>query len=595
MSTEISTQVSGGSEELSELHSRLKDAVIMMVDDEPIMMEVLQTFLEMEDYTNFVTVEDSTKAMSVLNETTPDILLLDLKMPIVDGFEILQRVRSHPALKRLPVIMLTSSSDSETKLKALEMGATDFLAKPVDSSELALRLRNTLTVKAYQDRLTYYDSLTGLPNRVRFTDMLNWKLKSAGRSEDAVAVINLSLDRFKQIRDTLGPMAGDELLKQTAERLSGTVRDSDVVSFTGRDKLWQQMARLGGDEFSILLSGGLVAEDAAYVAKRLLSAVKDVYQIDGQDIFITASIGIATFPNDATETDALLQNASAAAEVAKQQGQGGYQFYSSEMNQKAKQRLQVESELRYAIEKNEFRLHYQPKVDLTTNRVVGMESLIRWQHPERGLLSPFFFIDIAEQTGMIVEIGRWVMEEACRQAMEWHRKGLNNLKVSVNVCAQQLLDNELMKAIEDALSQGLSPKHLVVEITESALVGDEERIISILNQVKALGPYLSIDDFGTGYSSLSYLKRFPVDELKIDRSFLLDVPREHDDCAIVKAIIAMAKILDLSLVAEGVEEQPQLDFLADLDCNIIQGFYFSKPLAPDEFEAFVRERNGVAS
>lgn len=574
-----------------DLHTQLKNAVIMMVDDEPIMMEVLQAFLEDEGYQNFITVEDSTLAMERLKQEQPDILLLDLKMPIVNGFDILKQVRKHEQLKRLPVIVLTSSSDAATKLQALELGATDFLAKPVDASELALRLRNTLTVKEYQDQLAFYDSLTGLPNRARFLERLDWTLTSAARNKHSVAVMNLSVDRFKQINDTLGPKSGDELLKQIADRLSGAVRLSDVVSHTGRNNLWQNIARLGGDEFTLLLPGGTAAEDSAYIAKRLLDVIKEVFSIDGHDVFVTASIGIAVFPCDAETTDSLMKNASAATEYAKQKGRDNYQFHSKEINKKAKERLKIESELRRAIEQKEFVIHYQPKVNIQTDQVMGMEALVRWQHPVKGLLSPLHFIEIAEESGLIPGIGEWVIHEACRQNKVWQEQGLGNLKISVNVSPLQFIAKHIERTMEAALSSGMDMQYLMIEITESMLVGDEERVINIMKEVKKQGAMLSIDDFGTGYSSLSYLKRFPLDELKVDRAFLLDVPDKRDDSAIVRAIVAMAHSLELLVVAEGVEDSEQLAFLKKIGCDVIQGFYFSRPLPADEFEQYVLARN----
>ena len=577
--------------DVKDLHLQLKNALIMMVDDEPILMEVLQAFLEEEGYQNFVTVEESSSALDVMRKRKPDIVLLDLKMPEVTGFEILEQVRADKNLQRVPVIVLTSSSDPATKLKALELGATDFLAKPVDASELALRLRNTLTVKAYQDELTFYDALTGLPNRARFLERLDWSLKSAQRSGDAVSVLKVSIDRFNQINGTLGPNAGDSLLRQVANRLNNSVRLSDVVSHTGRDDIWQNLARLGGDEFSILLPGGNASEDAAYVANRILSVLRDSFDIDGHEVFVTGSAGIAVYPEDALTTDSLMKNSGAAAEFAKQQGRDNYQFYSKEINKRAKERLNVESQLRRAIENKQFVLHYQPKVNVATGKVTSMEALVRWQHPERGLLSPYHFISIAEGASLIADIGEWVIYEACRQNKIWQSEGLGFLDIAVNVSSQQFAPKYLQKTLDAAIKSGMDLKYLVIEITESMLMGDEERTIDILNKIRKAGPKLSIDDFGTGYSSFGYLKRFPVDELKIDRSFLTEVPQKKDDCAIVRAIIAMAESLEMSVVAEGVERQDQLDFLSNLKCDVIQGFFFSKPLPADEFAKYVRAKN----
>jgi diguanylate cyclase (GGDEF)-like protein len=422
-------------------------------------------------------------------------------------------------------------------------------------------------------------------------DRLDWVLTSAERSKEPVAVIKLSIDRFKQVNDSLGPQAGDILLKQIAQRLSVLVRLSDVISHTGRNNLWQNISRLGGDEFSILLPGGKASEDAAFVAGRLLHSLKDVFSIEGQEVFITGSIGIAVYPEDANNTDSLMKNASAATDSAKQKGRDNYQFYSKELNKKAKDRLQTESELRRAIEQKEFVLHYQPKINLHTGHVMGMEALVRWQHPEKGLLSPFHFIEIAEESGLICGIGELVMYEACQQHKVWQDKGLGNLKLSVNVSPHQFMGKHIQKTMNAALTSGMDIQYLMIEITESMLVGDEERVIKTMENIKKQGPMLSIDDFGTGYSSLSYLKRFPLDELKVDRAFIIEVPTKKYDCTIVQAIVAMAHGLDLSVVAEGVEEIEQLEFLKEIGCDVIQGFYFSKPLTADKFEQFVLARN----
>ena len=573
------------------LDSHINDATIMMVDDEPILMELLQAFLEDQGYSNFITIEDSTKAIDAMHQLQPDILLLDLNMPNLGGLDIIKLMRGDSLLKRLPIIVLTSSTDAETKLQALELGATDFLAKPVDASELALRLRNTLTVKAYQDQLAYSDSLTGLLNRSRFLERLEWAIKSASRSQAQLAVMKLNVDRFKQINDALGPKAGDSLIIQIADRLLSSLRGSDVISLSGNEGLWQSFARIGGDEFSILFPESIQTNDISYVAKRLLEAIRLPFSIEGQEVFVTASIGIAIYPLDGQDTDTLTKNASVATEFSKKQGRDNYQFYSEEINKQDRERLSIETELRRAIEQNEFVLHYQPKLSVSPERVVGMEALIRWQHPTKGLLSPFHFIQIAEDSGLINLLGEWVIHEACRQVKQWHEEGLEGLQVSVNVSPQQFMEKNIQASIDAAVSSGLDLQYLEIEITESMLMGDEERLIKVMQNIKNIGPRLSIDDFGTGYSSLSYLKRFPLDELKIDRAFIIDIPGSKEDKAIVKAIIAMAKSLDLSIVAEGVETVEQLNFLKETDCIIIQGFYFSKPLPAEAFKRYVLEKN----
>ena len=566
----------------------------MMVDDEPLLMELLQAFLEDEGYKNFIAVEDSRKAMDVLDTKRPDILLLDLNMPHVDGFQILNSVRKLKMMQKIPVIVLTSSSDGETKLKALELGATDFISKPVDSSELALRLRNTLMVKAYQDQLTYYDALTHLPNRQLFLDRLEWSLKKTRRDSERMALLNIGLDKFKQVNDSLGPRVGDEILTEVSMRLIESVRESDLVSRLGIDDLWRQLARLGGDEFSILLPQVAQDDSAAFVAERIQKSLANPFVVDGEEIYISASIGIALYPNDGTESDVLMQNAGAATAYAKQQGVNSYAFYSKEINKLSKKRLSMEAALRRAVENNEFVLHYQPKIDVPTGRVKGCEALIRWNSPEMGMVPPFNFISIAEESGLIVPIGAWVIEEACRQQVAWREQGLGDLIVAVNVAGPQFKKNNLQQVISSAVdASGINPHYLQLEITEGMMMGDEDSLIKKLNDIKACGPSFSIDDFGTGYSSLSYIKRFPIDELKIDRSFITGVPTAKDDSAIVTAIIAMSHSLGLSVVAEGVEEANQLEFLRGLECDVIQGFYFSKPLPAQEFTDFVKSESYI--
>ncbi|MFK8047128.1 MAG: EAL domain-containing protein [Halioglobus sp.] len=582
--------------ETDEMYAGLKEASIMMVDDEPVLMDVLEIFLEERGYSNFTKVEDSRRAMAVLEEYPPDILLLDLKMPNIDGLQILEMMRANPLLERVPVIVLTSSTDAETKLRALDLGATDFLAKPVDSSELSLRLRNTLTAKAYQDQLTYYDALTRLPNRKLFIDRLEWLLKNAKRESQRLAIINVGLDRFGQINGSLGPAVGDEVLKQISGRFTTCLRDSDVVSRVGAKETEFQLARLGGDEFSILLPGINPAESASTVAKRIQDALHPKFEIGGSEFYISASIGIAVYPEDGIEADRLIKNAGAAMSYAKDAGQGNSQFYSKEISARTERKLNIEAELRRAIENEEFILHYQPKIDVQSGEVVGAEALIRWNNPQRGLMYPDSFISVAEDIGLIIPIGEWVVREACRQQVKWLNQGLGDFTVAVNVSGPQFNTSSLKYVIQDALqSVSMEPQRLKLEITESMLMGEAEAFIYKLHEIKSIGASFSIDDFGTGYSSLSYLKRFPLDELKIDRSFIVDVPTAKDDGAIVRAIIALAHSLELSVVAEGVENAAQVAFLRALNCDVIQGYYFSKPLATIDFEQYVRAAKQATS
>jgi diguanylate cyclase (GGDEF)-like protein len=556
--------------------------VVMMVDDEPLNIEVLQTFLEEAGYREFISVTEPEKALGLLAERHPDVLLLDLVMPGMSGFEILERMRVDETLRHIPVIVLTSSTDAETKLKALELGATDFLGKPTDPSELALRLRNTLSAKAYRDRLANYDPVTGLPNRRLLMDRLERSLRETARAGASGAVMHVHLDRFKQISEAFGLGIGDSLMKGVAMRLDFGLRASIAGAATGKPGV--KLYRTGDDEFTLLLPGMGRGDDTAAVAQALLAAMAAPFRAGGQDLSITAGIGIAVFPDDGMEASALASHAGVAARHANEQGGKGYQFYAKELNATSLKRLSVESELRRALEQDELRIFYQPKVRAHNGRGTGAEVLVRWAHPERGLVSPVEFIPIAEETGLIVPLGEWVLRAACAQSKAWLNAGLRVPRVTVNVSGKQFHAPQMTETVVSALkASGLAPQYLGIELTESAVMGNAERHIRTLHELKALGVTLSIDDFGTGYSSLSYLKRFPLDELKIDRSFVSGVDTDPDNAAIVIAIIAMAHCLGLSVVAEGVETQAQLAFLKSKSCDECQGFLFAKPMPAEAF------------
>lgn len=576
-----------------EIHDhcqQLKDAKIMMVDDESINMEVIQIYLEEEGYNNFILTDQSTQALEILDRERPDILLLDLMMPEVTGFDILAAMMENNALKHIPVVVLTSSNDAETKLRALGMGATDFLAKPVDSSELILRLKNTLTVKAYHDQLAYFDTVTGLPNRRLFLDRLDWTMQNARREEKAAAVLHVGFDRIHQIYDSFGAKVGDQLIVEVAQRLKVCLRGNDVITRHDEEKQADVPARIGGEEFSIILSTIQKIENAALVAQRIIEAIAEPFFVDGNKLFIKTSIGIASFPADAKEANQLLTRAASATNHALSIGSNNYSFYSKEINQKSAKRLKLEGELRQAIENGELLLQYQPKVDVKSQQVIGSEALIRWNHPKHGMVSPIEFIPLAEETELIVPIGEWVLHEACRQNRSWHLAGFDELTISVNVSSKQFGQPGLMPTVKQALeASGLAPQYLTLELTESVVMENAEKNIATLQHLKELGISISIDDFGTGYSSLSYLKKFPLDELKIDRSFIMDSHKNSDDAAIVSAIISLAHDMDLKVVAEGIEEEEQLLFLKQRYCDQIQGFFFSKPLPQDEFLKYVEQ------
>jgi diguanylate cyclase (GGDEF)-like protein len=560
------------------------EPIIMMIDDEPLNIEVLQTFLEEAGYREFVPVTAPREALGLIADKRPDVVLLDLVMPEMSGFEILERLRADDTLRHTPVIVLTSATDAETKLKALELGATDFLAKPVDSSELALRLRNTLSAKAYRDRLANYDQVTGLPNRRHFAERIERALRQSARAGNVGAVLLLSLDRFEEVNEALGIGIADSLMKAVALRLDLALRGAESIARDGKPGIRPSVAKLDGEEFGILLTDMASGDLAAPIAQRIHAAMQPAFRAAGQDVLLPSSIGIAVFPDDGMETGALISNAGVAMRHAKQEGGKGICFYARNLNAGSIARLSIESELRRAIENDELCLYYQPKVRVQNGRGTGAEALVRWKHPSRGLLLPGEFIPVAEESGLVVPLGDWVLRSACAQIKSWQGAGMRVPRITVNVSSKQFKARTVTDSVVGALkSSGINSQHLGLEITEGAIMDHAERNVRTLHELKALGLTLSIDDFGTGYSSLSYLKRFPIDELKIDRSFVTDVDKNPDDAAIVIAVIALAHCLGLAVVAEGVETQAQRDFLAGRGCDEAQGYLYSKPISAEAF------------
>jgi diguanylate cyclase len=559
---------------------------VMMVDDDPIMLEIVQTFLEEAGYSNFVTTSDPTAAIPLAREHRPDVILLDLMMPRITGFDILQVVRDDEALRYTPVIILTAESDAPAKLKALELGATDFLLKPVDASELKLRLRNVLAFKAYQDRLADFDALTGLPNRNKFRSELEEALSVNQDASRACALMQIDLDRFKQINDTLGHRAGDKLLCLVSAMLQRLFGDIAADMRKSRDPNARvPLSRIAGNSFVALLPGlhNLEKVDlATSVARRVLNAFAEPFHVDAQDLFVTCSIGIAIAPGDGHDAETLLKHAEMAMYRAKQRGRKQHVFFSGEMNAHALERLTLENQLRRAVEREEFVLYYQPKVDVLARRITGVEALVRWKHPEMGIVPPNKFIPLAEENGLIVEIGQFVLRTACNQIKAWAAAGVPPIGVSVNVSSAQFRQGRVWHAVRGALAHSnLPPQSLTLELTESLLIDHQSETIEMLYELKDMGVKLSVDDFGTGYSSLTYLSRFPLDELKIDRSFLKGLPEERESIAIVSAIIALARALGMKVVAEGVETPEQLAFLHSRRCSEFQGYLCSRPVPPE--------------
>ncbi|MBI5910497.1 MAG: EAL domain-containing protein [Betaproteobacteria bacterium] len=434
------------------------------------------------------------------------------------------------------------------------------------------------------DVLANYDALTSLPNRALFRQRLQRSLVHAQRYNEGLAVVLIDLDRFKNVNDTLGHEVGDRVLRAVAERLKGCLREVDTL------------ACLGGDEFAVLIEQVSDTRVVGSVARKLLQTVADLLVLDEQEYHITASIGISTYPADGSDGATLLKNADIAMHRAKERGMNNAQFYAAAMNAHSMARLSLETGLRHALERGEFLLHYQPKVDIVSGRIAGMEALVRWERPGSGMVPPADFIPLAEETGLIVPIGAWVLKAACERNRAWQRQGMPPLRVAVNLSARQFVQANLVSDVARVLdASGLAPAWLELEITESMVMGDPERAIQTLRQLKSMGVALAIDDFGTGYSSLGYLKRFPIDNIKIDRSFIKDIPRNNDDATITRTIIDLTHNLRLKVVAEGVETAAQLNFLREHGCDEMQGYYFSRPLAEDAFSTLVQAQENKAA
>ena len=702
----------------------LKRPLILVADDEPTIRQLVREALECADF-SVTEAKNGAQAVAAFSSLQPDLVLLDVMMPEMDGFQACAAVRRLPGGETTPILILTGLDDIESIKKAFEAGATDFASKPFNVLALGHRVRYMLRAKRALDDLresearrasaqriarlgnwernlktgalhwseevyrlfgvepgsfpptpedflarvhpldrdlvgrsleeaarrekpysfdmrillpdgtvrfvheeaevlfdadgrparmagttqdiserkqaedqirflAFYDGLTRLPNRLLFLEGLNLSLASARRQDRRLGVLFLDLDRFKRINDTLGHSAGDRLLQAVAERLKRCLRSSDTLARGEVAAAGDTVARLGGDEFIVLLTDMARGEDAAKVARRILEALADPFRLDEQEVFITGSLGISVFPHDGEDADTLLKNADTAMYHAKDAGRNGYQFYSGSMNAAAFQRLSMENNLRRALERDEFLLHFQPQVDVATGAIVGAEALVRWRHPELGLVSPADFIPLAEETGLILPIGEWVLRRACVQARAWQDAGYPPLHMAVNISGRQFRQQLLVRSVEQAVAAaGYDPRRLELEITESVLMRSAEETVRTLRHLKEMGSRISVDDFGTGYSSLNYLTRFPIDALKIDQSFVRDITTDPADAAITTAVIAMAAGLKLEVIAEGVETPEQVAFLRRQGCHLMQGYHFSRPVPAEEFEKLLQAKAGA--
>jgi diguanylate cyclase (GGDEF)-like protein len=557
--------------------------ILVIDDDDQVRRVLLDLFCGVY---NCREVSSAEAALAVLAEESFDLVISDINMGDMSGLELVPHV--HSLSPDSVVLMISGQSNIETAIEAMHVGAFDYIMKPFDirhveaAVERALKQCLLLVEKrrykdelekllqertAEVDRLAYYDTLTSLPNRTLFEDRLTQAVALAQRADKRVAVLFIALDQLKKVKNTLGHRAGDQLMQQVAVRLKDCVTESDTV------------ARFGGDQFVLMLPEIETTQDALEIIASIQDALNPSFRLDRQELFATASVGISFFPDDGKETSSLVKNAGAALYRAKKAGGNEYRFYTADMHAKASKRFELETSLRHAIDNHELLLHYQPRVAIDSLEIVGVEALVRWQHPQLGLVPPGDFIPLAEETGLILPIGEWVLREACQQNRAWQDKGFARMRVGVNISARQFQQQHLAETVMRILEETeLGPESLELELTESSIMSNAEATIVVLNKLQTKGIAISVDDFGTGFSSLSYLKRLPIDSLKVDQSFVRDLATDPDDAALVMAIVSLAHTLRLRVVAEGVETPEQLRFLRLLRCDEIQGYLISKPL-----------------
>jgi diguanylate cyclase (GGDEF)-like protein len=575
-------------------------ATVLIVDDDPGARLLLGTALEMAGF-RVATAADGTAALDAFRARPSDCIVLDVVMPGMNGFETCVALREIPSCRHVPILMQTSLDDMESVNRAYTAGATDFSSKGINPMLLAQRVKFLVRAKRTQDQLrasearvsylAYFDQLTGLPNRQKLRQILDQQIEWAMRSRRGISLLMLDVDDFSRINDTHGPAAGDALLQDAAVRLQQCLRDCERTAPYPADAsedtvLKDWVVRVGGDKFGVVLPGVSTPEGAETVARRLQLALAHPFCIAGQEIPLSAAIGISIHPLDAAGAELLMSNADAAMHHAKMAHRGGLEFFKKSISTRAAKRLSLEADLRKALERQQFSLHYQPRLALHSLKVEAVEALLRWNHPQRGMVPPDEFIPVAEQSGLIVEIGDWVLREACAQARRWRAADTSAWQVAVNVSGVQFRDGSLVRRVSDAIvSAGIESRLIELEFTEGALIEYSAAVSKAVKSLKELGVATALDDFGTGYSSMSYLRHFPLDTLKIDRVFVRDIASvSSGNAPLVDAIIAMARSLGLATVAEGVETEAQWQYLKDRDANQVQGFLFCRPLSIVDLE-----------
>ena len=550
--------------------------VVLLADDDPSIRLMVRHVLESEDF-DIIEAADGLEAIKAVEKHHPALILLDAVMPGIDGFTTCQQIKEKGHTD-IPVMMITGLDDDASVERAYEVGAIDFITKPIKWAVLKHRVKSVVA-KVIAERkvqlLAYRDSLTGLPNRLLFADRLEQAVVRSERSRTSMALMLVDIDDFKLVNDSFGHDAGDKLIKAVGQLISRSLRRADTI------------ARLGGDEFAVIVEGIESPDDAISIADNLTTILEHNVRLDDQETYTSASIGIAVYPDDGKDARTLLKNADTAMYRAKEKGRHCFQFYKPEMSVNAMERLELENSLKAAFENDEFVIHYLPVIDIHKNEVAGVEALLRWQHPDKGMIHPSDFISVIEDCGLIVAVGEWQVQSVCKQLKAWEEAGLENQNISINLAPRQFKEQDLVALFTQAISEnGVSGESLSVEITERTLIENIGEVETTLNKLRELGVKVLLDDFGTGYASLAYLKEFPVDIVKIDRAFVAGIPDNHEDSAIIDAIAGLTRGLKLSLLAEGVENERQLDVLKSIGCQFGQGYYWSKPLPGNEYEQF---------
>jgi diguanylate cyclase (GGDEF)-like protein len=572
--------------------------VILVIDDDEQIRGLLLNFFK--DRYACREAGSAEEALLMLGRESFELVISDINMGGMSGLELLPHV--HSLSPDSIVLMISGQNNIETAIEAQRAGAFDYILKPLDIRQVEAAVERALQQglliqerRRYKDqleqllsertaevnRLANYDTLTGLPNRTLFEDRLEQAVAVAQRSGELLAVLFTSLDQFKKVNDTLGHACGDQLMKQLAARLHGCVAEGDTL------------ARFGEDEFAVILNNVKGAKDVIESIGSMCASMQPPFVLDGSKIFATASVGVSLFPDDSRESHSLLNNAVSALYRARNSGGDQHCFYTEDMNAKASKQFALETSLRRALDNQEFVLHYQPRLAVDSLQITGVEALVRWQHPQLGMVPPAEFIPLAEESGLVLPLGEWVLRTACRQNRAWQDQGFPAIRMGVNVAAQQLRQAGLAASVQQILRETeLAPEWLDLELTESSIMSNAQGAIDELTTLKQSGVTISIDDFGTGFSSLSYLKRLPLDALKIDQSFVRDVTTDPDDAALVMAIVTLAHNLRLHVVAEGVENEEQLRFLHLLRCDEVQGYLFSRPVTAAELPALLALKPG---